>query len=670
MDPVHTAIMNNRFVAIVEEASAKLHCTAHTTFIKLVQDYQCALATVDGDIFAYPRLSGVTHVIGLPLQAVLARFDLAALHPGDVLVTNDPFASDGMVTHLMDITVIAPIFSDGRLIAFGWAFLHASDIGGAVPGSISPHLTEVYQEGLRIRPMKLFNAGVLNTDLRDIFLDNSRIPDEMWGDFQALLASLHSMDQRLRQLCLRYGADAVLQGMADVIDFAELKARSVIARIPDGTYEFADYVEGFAENQFTHIRTVMHVTGDTMHVDFTGTDPQIPAAYNLTTGARTHPYLMQAVVSYILTIEPHAPRNMGLLRPISTNAPRGTILNAILPAAGGSRVASSARTYDTIIGCLHQALPAGLAGGGSGMVGIVVVNAADRMTGLNRVTVINPICGGGGGRAGRDGIDGTDVRFGMLMSVPTELIEVETVILVRAYGLMEDTQAAGRWRGGAAVALELENTGNAAMITARGLNRFHFRPWGVDGGAPGQLCEVIMQPGTPAEHLHGKIAVLNLQQGDVVRITSSAGGGFGDPLKRDPSLILADIAAGLLSPAKARADYGVALESGGAIDQTRTAERRDVAARERGPVRPFAFGHERDAQDRIWPTPVRAALAVAAMTEVPNRRHALLEMVCRQMATRGEPVDSAVLQQALTAGRQTLAGRGAKAATLARQDCA
>jgi N-methylhydantoinase B len=220
------------------------------------------------------------------------------------------------------------------------------------------------------------------------------------------------------------------------------------------------------------------------------------------------------------------------------------------------------------------------------------------------------------------------------------------------------------------VALELENTGIAAMITARGLNRFHFRPWGVDGGAPGQLCEVIMQPGTPQEHLHGKIAVLNLQQGDVVRITSSAGGGFGDPLLRDPSLVLADITAGLLSPAKALADYGVVLAAGGTIDQPRTAERRDIAARERGPVRPFAFGPERDAQDRIWPTPVRAALAVAAMGEVPNRRHALIEVICRQMAARGEPVDLATLQQAVTAGRQTLTGRPFKSATMHRQDCA
>jgi N-methylhydantoinase B len=651
MDPVRTAIMNNRFVAIVEEASATLHRTAHTTFIKLVQDYQCALATPQGDIFAYPKLSGVTHVIGLPLQAVLEKFDLATLQPGDILVTNDPFGSDGMVTHLMDITLIAPIFQDGTIIAFGWTFLHASDIGGAVPGSISPHLTEVYQEGLRIRPMKLFSAGKLNEDLRSIFLDNSRIPDEMWGDFQAMLAALHSMDRRLKQLCLRYGADGVRQGMRDVIDFAEIKARSVIARIPDGTYEFADYVEGFEENQFTLIHTVMRIAGDEMFVDFTGTDPQIPAAYNLTTGARTHPYLMQAVVSYILTIEPHAPRNMGLLKPIKTNVPRGTIINAILPAAGGSRVASSARTYDTIIGCLHQALSAGLAADGSGMVGIVVVNAPDRLTGRNRVTVVNTICGGGGGRAGHDGIDGTDVRFGMLKSVPTELIEVETVLLIRSYALVPDTQSPGLQRGGAAIAMELENTGFEAMITARGLNRFHFRPWGVNGGAPGRLCEVVLNPGTPEEHQHGKIAVLTLRQGEAMTIISSAGGGFGDPLQREPGAVLADIRKGMLSPAKAARDYGICLDGDGALDADATQTRREEMALARTAIPPFSYGPERDAQDWLWPLTLRTELAVEAMREAPAMRHALLALVAADMRGRDTPVDAASLQQALQAAR-------------------
>ena len=636
MDPIRTAIMNNRFTAIVEEASTTLHRTAHTTFVKLVQDYQCAIATPDGDIFAYPRLSGVTHVIGVPLQETLAKFDRDDIRPGDVIVTNDPFSSDGMITHLMDITLIRPIFFEGELMGFGWAFVHASDIGGAVPGSISPAFTEVFQEGLRIRPTKLYREGVLVEDIKNIFLDNSRIPDEMWGDFQAMLAAIEGMERRLVQLCERYGKAVVKAGMREVIDFAEAKARSVIARIPDGTYHFSDYLEGLAEGQYTYINTTMTVAGDEVFFDFAGTDPQIPAAYNLTTGARTHPYLVQALVSYILTIEPHTPRNMGILKPIRTNVPRGTVINAVFPAAGGSRVASSARTYDTLIGCLHQAVPEGLAAGGSGMVGIIVVSARDRRTGKNRVSVINTICGGGGGRRGKDGIDGTDVRFGMLQSVPTELIEVETVAMVRAYQLLPDTQAAGRWRGGSAVAMEIENTGHEATVTVRGLNRFHFRPWGADGGEPGRLAKVIADPGTARERSIGKITVLQMKKGDVVRIISSAGGGLGDPLQRDVDAVRADLELGLLTADHAREVYGVVVDADGLPDGEATAALRAAMASTRREAGPFSFGAEREAQDRLWPHTARVALAKGAMEAEVALRHAVLARVCDKVETRGE----------------------------------
>jgi len=181
MDPVKTSIMNNRFTAIVEEASATLHRTAHTTFVKLVQDYQCALAAPDGEIFAYPVLSSVNVFVGLPLQAVIEQIRDLDLQPGDCFIMNDPFATDGVVTHLMDVTMIWPIFHEGSLIAYGWAFVPASDIGGAVPGSISPSFTEIFQEGLRLRPVRLYRAGVINEDIRNIIFDNSRIPLEIWG---------------------------------------------------------------------------------------------------------------------------------------------------------------------------------------------------------------------------------------------------------------------------------------------------------------------------------------------------------------------------------------------------------------------------------------------------------------------------------------------------------
>ncbi|KJX85274.1 hydantoinase B/oxoprolinase family protein [Agrobacterium fabrum] len=274
MDAVRTAVMNNRFNAIVEEASAAIYRTAHTTFVKIVQDYQCAIATAEGEMFAYPMLSGVNVFVGSPLKPTLDAIGRENLKPGDIIITNDPFATDGLVTHLMDVTLLYPIFFDEKLIAIGWAFVHASDIGGAVPGSISPAFTEVFQEGLRVRPMKLYEGGVLNEAIKSIFQDNSRIPTELWGDIQAMISGLKSMDRRVSELCERYDRESVEEGMQDVINYAETKARAVIRTIRDGVYTFSDYLEGIHDGQLAYFSVTMTVKDSEIEVDFTGTDPR------------------------------------------------------------------------------------------------------------------------------------------------------------------------------------------------------------------------------------------------------------------------------------------------------------------------------------------------------------------------------------------------------------
>lgn len=660
MDPVRTAIMNNRFTAIVEEASAVLHRTAHTTFVKLVQDYQCALATPEGDMFAYPSQSGVTVFIGLPLQETLNRIGRENFAPGDCYITNDPFFTDGLVTHMMDVTLIYPIFRGEKLIAFGWSFVHASDIGGAVPGSISPTFTESFQEGLRVRPIKLFDRGRVNPDAKNIFLDNSRIPDEMWGDFQAMLSAMKSMDKRLNQLCDRYGVDAVEEGMGEVIAFAELKARQVISGIPDGVYSFSDYLEGIDENQHSHITATMTVNGEEIEIDFTGTDPQVAAAYNFIIGDRTHPYVTQALTYYIMSVEPSSPKNAGLLRPIKTKAPRGTVINAEYPAAMGSRVAAGTRVFDVVLGCLNQALSQGVMAAGAGMVGIIVANARDPQTGRQRVSVLNPIIGGGGGRNGKDGIDGVDGRSGALKSIPTEILEVETVMHMRRCHLLADTQAPGQWRGGAALVMEIENTGHEATMTVRGMNRFNFRPWGYAGGHPGKLAEVITNPGRADEKSIGKIRVLEMARGDVVRIISPAGGGFGDPLDRDPEQVLRDVQMDLLSLKVASDGYGVIIDKN-AVDQEATRTRR-AELKAKLAVGEFAYGPERDAYNQIWTPEIRSFLAKTILAMPKPSRQRTIEFVREKLTTRGEHVTESDLLRTIEAANDFLEGRSYPAA--------
>lgn len=644
MDAVRTAIMNNRFNAIVEEASAAIYRTAHTTFVKIVQDYQCAIATAEGEMFAYPMLSGVNVFVGSPLRPTLDVIGLENLKPGDIIITNDPFDTDGLVTHLMDVTLLYPIFRDGKLIAVGWAFVHASDIGGAVPGSISPAFTEIFQEGLRVRPVKLYEGGVLNEAIKSIFQDNSRIPTELWGDIQAMISGLKSMDRRVNELCDRYGRDSVEEGMRDVINYAEAKTRAVIKKIPNGVYSFSDYLEGIHAGQLAFFSVTMTVKDTEIEVDFTGTDPQLAAAYNLVTGATTHPYIIQCLYAYILTVDPLTPRNSGILRAIRSHAPRGTVLNAVYPASGGSRAASATRAYDVILGCLNQALPEGLAAAGGGMSGVIVVSAPDPRTGRDRVNVVGTIDGGGGARRGVDGLDGSEVRYSQ-RSVPVEVIEIETVLVMRAIRLVPDSRRAGRYVSGAALEVEMENTAYRAVITVRNLNRFVFAPWGFKGGEIGLLGKAVVNPGADDERSIGKISVLELGQNDVLRITSSTGGAFGNPLERDLGSIARGIDNGMLSAERAAEVYTVVVDHVGRIDKTATIQRRKL--RPSPPTADFQFCEERQLHDLAWSETMRRELATLALTFELRIRSQLVERVHHRLVKAGVPVDASLLRETI-----------------------
>jgi N-methylhydantoinase B len=644
MDPVQTAIMANRFTAIVEEASSTLQRTAHSTFVKLVQDFQCALANADGEAFAYPANTGVSAFIGLSVKGGLGDIPVESLKPGDCIITNDPYSSNGMVTHMMDVSLVRPIFGDGRLIALSWSFVHASDIGGAVPGSIAPTLTETYQEGLRLRPVLLYREGVVNEAVRNLILDNSRASADLWGDIQAMLSALKSMDIRLNQLCERYSTDLVLDGMDATIGLAEARARAVISAIPDGEYAFADYIEGMSPGEFIYIAAKMTVANSDLTFDFTGTDPQVAAAFNIVAGSTTNPYILQSLLYYILTKAPDAPRNRGLLRPITVIAPPGTIVNANFPAAGGSRVTASTRVYDVVLGCLNAAIPDALAAAGPGMSGIIVVTGRDRVHGGRRVSVVNPICGGGGGRMGQDGVDGVDNRSGSLLTVPAEMVEVETVMRIRRYGLLTDSQAPGKWRSGAAVVLDLENTDTEATMTVRGLDRLKFAPWGIEGGEPGSLARVIMNPETDDERDIGKINVLTFKRGDVVRLVTPAGGGFGRAFDRDPALVAADVKRGLLSKKKAQAAYGVVIADDGSVDMAATDALRATSA---APVERFTFCESRHNLDAIWPAEARAALAVGSFDYDAPVRPTLVRKTMTRFIEEGRTATSGGIREAL-----------------------
>ena len=274
------------------------------------------------------------------------------------------------------------------------------------------------------------------------------------------------------------GLPAFRQGIADVLAYADQKARHAIARLQDGTYHFTDYLETDDSERAIHIHCRLTITGDEADIDYSGSSPQVHAAMNFGTGSRTHPFLCLALTNYIQTVEPSIPINGGMMRPIKAFAPPGTIMNAEFPAAMGNRWVAVMRTYDALIGCLNQAIPDGIAACGAGQAGIISAAWIDPRTGRNRVAVVEPFSGGSGGRVRADGVDATDTMIGYLKSTPIEHVEIETPLIVRRHELVPHKIGHGRYRGGASVCIEIKFRAPDLKITVRGLDRFRFQPWG------------------------------------------------------------------------------------------------------------------------------------------------------------------------------------------------
>jgi N-methylhydantoinase B len=652
MDPILTEIMKNRFTAIAEEASTVAYRTAHTTFVKQTQDFQVALAKTTGEFFAYPTMTGVTSGSGQSVSGLIDAFDRASLEPGDVLISNDPFRTAGLVTHIMDIHLARPIFVAGELACFAWSFVHASDVGGAVPGSISPDLSEVYQEGLRLRPMKLMRRGSPNEDVINILRDNSRIGDAVWGDLEALMSAMRLLDQRVNELCAKLGLAVFRQGIEDVLAYTERKAREVIATLKDGTYSFGDYVE-IGADEAVLLHCTLTIKGEEAEIDYSGSAPQVQAALNFFTGNRSHPFLCLGLTNYIQTVAPSIPINGGILRPIRAHAPAGTVMNAEFPSASGNRWVAAMRTYDTLIGCLNQAIEGGIAACGAGQAGIINSSWRDAATGRSRVSVVEPFSGGSGGRVRADGAHANDTMIGFLKSTPIEHVEVETPLVVRCHELIPHRIGHGRFRGGAAVRIELECRAPEAKITVRGLDRFRFQPWGAFGGEPGHNGRTFLIRADGSTEELGRIKVLTLRQGDRLLMESPSGGGFGDPFEREPARVLRDVRDGFLTGEVAEAVYGVAIAEG-AVDAERT---RALRARNRPEPPRFSHGEARRRYEETWPIATSVAFAKALFATPVGLRPILAELSRADLGrTPGMIVPSSAIAAVEKRARQFGAG--------------
>ena len=640
LDPVTLEILGNKLGALTEEMCLTLQRTSRSLYVKETADFCCALAGTDGTFVAYPKGIGVSGFVGLDCRTAIER--VGPLQEGDVIITNDPYHSGGLATHLTDIQLIEPYFHDGEIIGYGWAFIHCSDIGGRVPSSLSPLNTEIYQEGLQIPPVKLLRAGELSQDVEAILSANTRTPDANMGDIRAMLAALRTGRQRLAGVVDQHGVKDVLTAQADLVDYTASKARAALARLGDGTYRFVDYLDDDGVSKLpVRISVTATLREGTLLLDFEGTDPQVAAAFNIASFGKTHAWLTTRVLALIGTLDDTIPLNAGLLEPIDVAAPAGSVVNAIRPAAVGIRHATASRVNDTLSGALGLAAPTVVPAASSGLVVPVVV--AERRSGAENVQVLEPMVGGTGARHGADGVDGRDSGISNLANNPVETVETEIGVEILRYGLRRDSGGAGQWRGGCGLELTFRILGQDARLLARGLERMCFRPWGMRAGGPGAPAELLLNPGTAEERRLDKIDVLPLRAGDVVTLRTSGAGGYGDPFLRDPAAVLRDVSRGVVSVEAAARDYGVVVgfvdhEAGDGlvVDEDATARTRDQRGEggERG--EDSGSGREVGPERAAWDSVFETAL-------VDRLVHVLFDLPPEQRSTRRSAVYTAVL---------------------------
>lgn len=573
IDPITLEIVGNLLLSVAEEMGVTLVKTAYSTNIKERKDCSTALFDAKGRMIAQAEyvpmhLGSMLGVVG----EVLKKFPVQSLRPGDMFVTNDPYAGGG--THLPDITMVSPVFLGDRLVAFVANIAHHSDIGGMVPGSVSAHSDNIYQEGLRIPLGRICRAGELVQETYDYIILNTRTPVERSGDLDAQIASNIAGTKRMAEVVRKYGPDYFAECTDALLDYAEQLMRAGIRTLPEGTYTFEDYLDDAGANSDTPIpiRAAITIEDGTAKVDFTGTSPQVPGPLNMTYSGllTTAFYCFKAVAGQSIFA------NHGIYRALQVTAPEGTIVNCKLPVPVGQRIDTAQRVVDVILGALAQVAPDRVLAACNSVVTSAIFSGTNPKTG-NYFVYLETIAGGAGAHSRGDGLSGVQVHMTNTSNLPVEALEREYPVMVERYQLRTDSGGAGRFRGGLGIQRDFRILSDGMSYTGLG-DRHKFAPWGLEGGksgSPGSFW-VSLNGGEP-ERLGSKISGISLNKEDLVRVCSPGSGGYGNPYDRPAESVLKDVREGKVSRQAAEADYGVVLVSdstGLRIDEQATAERR------------------------------------------------------------------------------------------------
>ena len=575
-DPITFAVVKNAMDAIVDEVAYTVIRTARSEIVKDVMDYSAAICDAKGEMVAQAKTIA-QHLGAIPeaMAAVQTKWG-GRLQSGDAVIMNDPY-SGGM--HLPDIFMFYPIFDGSDILAWSVVICHHTDVGGRVPGSNAADSTEIYQEGLRIPPLKLFRAGVIDEVLEAVISLNVRVPDRVIGDLRAQYAACQVGAREIGRLVTRYGAERMRGYLAALLDYAERMARAEIATWPQGTYRFTDHVDndGLSDDPVPLTVAVTVRNNGTLRVDWEGTSKQVRAAINSTlsfTKSNTFLSVRCALLGDI-------PNNAGVFRCIEVVAPEGSVLNPIAPAAVAARALTGYRVMDTMFGALAQIVPHVIPAAGEG--GNTVVCLGGRHPDNRPFIIVDMISGCWGGRPDQDGIEAITNPSQNLSNTPVEVLERQHPVRIESYALVPDSGGAGRYRGGLGLCRSYRLLADEAILQLRA-DRLRFAPYGLNGGEPGGVSGNWLDEGDGTRSIPGKVTSI-VRRGTLLTHHQAGGGGHGDPFTRAPESVALDVWNGKVTVSAARKKYGVVVNADGMVDASETTLlRQKQAAPARAPL--------------------------------------------------------------------------------------
>ena len=541
-DPITLEVVRNKLDGIANEMQSTLVRSSFSPIVKEGLDASASLFTLEGETLAQATAIPIHLATLIPVvRTMIEKFPVGTAREGDIYIMNDPYSGG---THLPDIALVMPIFSHGRPIAFSAAMTHHQDVGGMSPGSVPTNATEIYQEGIRIPPLKFRDGDRVNQTLVDLLTLNVRVPETFMGDLNAQVAACSIGARRAGELAERYGSNHLPAIAEELLSRSERLARRAIERIPDGRYHYVDWLDndGVALDEPVRIEVSVEIAGDRVLIDFEGTSPQVRGPFNcVPSGAYAGAYF-----AVLAMTDSAIPINGGCFRPIELRLPEGSLVNPREPAPVNSRTSTIKRIAGSIIGALRQARPEDAPADAAAALHVLAFGGA-REDGSPYV-VGELIASGSGASRGKDGVDVIETDGSNCMNLPVEALEMDVPIRVHRSELRPDSGGEGEFRGGLGISREYEVLAGEVVFTHRGER--HRRPaQGAAGGGPGACAHSVIRRATGAEEVIPSKTLVRLQPGDRIEVDTAGGGGYGDPGARSADRLAADLAGGKVSKA-------------------------------------------------------------------------------------------------------------------------